>query len=47
MLDLVGNPNCWFCHAQAQILYDNQDRLALSQHKTDYNVIEQLELDTL
>ena len=18
MLDLVGNPNCWFCHAQAQ-----------------------------
>ena len=20
MLDLVGNPNCWFCHAQAQIL---------------------------
>ena len=17
MLDLVGNPNCWFCHAQA------------------------------
>ena len=20
MLDLVGNPNCWFCHAQAQII---------------------------
>ena len=20
MSDLVGNPNCWFCHAQAQIL---------------------------
>ena len=19
VLDLVGNPNCWFCHAQAQI----------------------------
>ena len=19
MLDLVGNPNCWFCHAQAHI----------------------------
>ena len=19
MSDLVGNPNCWFCHAQAQI----------------------------
>ena len=19
MLDLVGNPNCWFCHAQAQL----------------------------
>ena len=22
MLDLVGNPNCWFSHAQAQIFYD-------------------------
>ena len=21
MFDLVGNPNCWFCHAQAHILY--------------------------
>ena len=20
MLDLVGNPNCWFCHAQAHVL---------------------------
>ena len=20
MLDLVGNPNCWFCHAQAQFI---------------------------
>ena len=20
MLDLVGNPNCWFCQAQAQII---------------------------
>ena len=19
MLDLVGNPNCWFCHAQAHL----------------------------
>ena len=21
MLDLVGNPNCWFCHAQAQFIH--------------------------
>ena len=20
MLDLVGNPNCWFCHAQAHLV---------------------------
>ena len=21
MLDLVGNPNCWFCHAQAHVVF--------------------------
>ena len=21
MSDLVGNPNCWFCHAQAHLLF--------------------------
>ena len=20
MLDLVGNPNCWFCHTQANLI---------------------------
>ena len=23
MLDLVGNPNCWFCHAQAHLKVEN------------------------
>ena len=23
MLDLVGNPNCWFSHAQAQIVFEH------------------------
>ena len=21
MSDLIGNPNCWFSHAQAQVIY--------------------------
>ena len=24
MSDLVGIPNCWFCHAQAHIVNDNE-----------------------
>ena len=26
MSDLVRNPNCWFCHAQAHIISDKVDK---------------------
>ena len=29
MSDLVGNPNCWFCHAKAQIKVHHVGHLAL------------------
>ena len=28
MSDLVGNPNCWFCHAQALLRYSALNRSA-------------------
>ena len=31
MLDLVGNPNCWFCHAQALIISFIHDNSAEMQ----------------
>ena len=56
MLDLVGNPNCWFCHAQAQIIciscYAARSQLLIKQNliiyimMTCYTIQEVFKLET-
>ena len=37
MADLVGNPNCWFCHAQAQFLrHDMLQQMQISLKPDDF-----------
>ena len=31
--DLVGNPNCWFSHAQAHIVFKSEDSSNLGHYK--------------
>ena len=38
MLDLVGNPNCWFCHAQAHVLSGGNFGSRKMAEKNDWGV---------